>query len=237
VTQLLLIRHAETDMTGRFCGHSDPEINARGRLQLARLVSMLSQHTIRRVYTSDLRRAQQTAEAIAAQSGARVHLRPSLREIHFGRWEGLAWSDIQCRDSILAKGWVEEYPNSTAPGGESFQLFALRVRREFAFLLREAAESPIAIVTHAGFIRVVLTSSCRVSEQEAWDRTKEYGSVVALGTNNMGGLGIETLISGHPECWTGRAPRRIFEKAFGQTTRFSTEHGCADETLSRKDTR
>lgn len=189
MTPLFLVRHAETDMAGRFCGHSDPELNARGRQQLTRLVSMLSRHTIRRVYTSDLRRAQQTAEAIAIHSRARLHLRPGLREIHFGRWEGLAWSDIQSRDATLAKSWAEEYPNSTAPEGESFGLFALRVRREFASLLIDATENPIAVVTHAGVIRVVLTSWCRVSEQEAWDRTKEYGSVVALDANSIGALG------------------------------------------------
>jgi len=196
--RIFLVRHAETDMAGRFCGHSDPELNARGRTQLARLVTMLSQTIIRRVYASDLRRARQTAEAIAAHFGAKLHLRPGLREIYFGRWEGLTWNEIQCHDSILARNWAVEFPYSTAPGGESFRSFALRVRRGFASLLREATKSPIAIVTHAGYIRVVLTSLCRVSEQEAWDWTKEYGSVVTLDTNHLGGLGIGTSISRYP---------------------------------------
>ncbi len=192
MTELFLVRHAETDLAGRFCGHSDPELNERGRQQLAGLVTALSAHEIRRVYTSDLRRAQQTAEAIAKHFEAGLHARPGLREIHFGLWEGLSWNEIEMRDPVLAKRWAGEYPNATAPGGEPFREFESRVGREIAYLLDEATKTPIAVVAHAGFIRVVLTSLCGVSEQEAWDRTKDYGSVVALDANPIGKVGVMT---------------------------------------------
>lgn len=168
MTDLLLIRHAQTDMAGRFCGHYDPELNERGRQQLVGMVNMLSEHAIRRVYTSDLRRAKQTAQAIATRFGVKLHVRPGLREIHFGLWEGLSWNEVEARDPILAKDWAKEYPNASAPQGESFQRFLTRARGEIAFLLGEATKSPIAVVTHAGFIRVVLTNLCGVAEQDAW---------------------------------------------------------------------
>jgi alpha-ribazole phosphatase len=183
VKHLLLIRHAETDMAGRFCGHSDPELNELGRQQLAGVVDRLSEHAIRRIYTSDLRRAQQTAEAIASYFGIGFEVRPGLREIHFGLWEGLSWSEIEMRDPDLAKKWLEEYPNCTAPGGESIQEFECRVRAESAFLLAAAAECPIAVVAHAGFVRVLLTKFYGLPEEKAWKLTKEYGSVVALDTS------------------------------------------------------
>jgi alpha-ribazole phosphatase len=183
VKHLLLIRHAETEMAGRFCGHSDPELNERGHQQLAGVVERLSEYAIRRIYTSDLRRARQTAEAIAAHFGMGFEVRPGLREIHFGLWEGLSWSEIEACDPVLAKSWAERYPNFTAPGGESLQQFERRVRAESAFLFAAATESPIAVVAHAGFMRVLLTSFYGVLEEEAWKLTKEYGSVVALDTN------------------------------------------------------
>ena len=172
-------------MAGRFCGHSDPQLNERGHEQLTRLVNRLSKHAIRGVYTSDLWRAQQTAEAMAKRFGVRLYVRPSLREIHFGRWEGLSWSEIEVRDPFLAKRWAETYPDSTAPAGESSQQFASRVGGEMTFLLRETTKGPIAVVTHAGFIRVALTNCCGASEQEARDRTKEYGSIVALDPSHI----------------------------------------------------
>jgi broad specificity phosphatase PhoE len=183
VKHLLLIRHAETDMAGRFCGHSDPELNQRGRQQLAGVVDRLSEYAIRRIYTSDLRRARQTAEAIALHFGIGFEVRPGLREIQFGLWDGLSWSEIEARDPVLAKSWAERYPNSTAPGGESLRQFERRVRAESAFLFAAAIECPIAIVAHAGFIRVLLTNFYGVLEEEAWKLTKEYGSIVALDTN------------------------------------------------------
>lgn len=183
MTGLLLIRHAETDMAGRFCGHSDPDLNEQGRQQLAGLLNTLSDHAIRRVYTSDLRRAQQTAEAIAKHFGAVLHIRPGLREIHFGLWEGLSWNEVEAADPILAKNWAAEYPHASAPQGESFRRFLTRVGGEIACLLEEATQPPIVVVTHAGFIRAVLTKWCKVSEQEAWYRTKDYGAVVALDSN------------------------------------------------------
>ena len=55
-----------------------------------------------------------------------------------------------------------------------------RVRKEIAFLLQEATQAPVAAVGHAGFIRLALTTRGKVAEREAWDQTKDYGSVVAL---------------------------------------------------------
>jgi len=183
VKHLLLIRHAETDMASRFCGHSDPELNQRGRQQLAGVVDRLSEYAIRRIYTSDLRRARQTAEAIASHFEIGFEVRPGLREIQFGQWEGLYWSEIEACDPVLAKIWAERYPNSTAPGGEPLQQFERRVRAESAFLFAAATECPIAVVAHAGFMRVLLTMFYGVPEEEALKLTKEYGSVVALDTN------------------------------------------------------
>jgi broad specificity phosphatase PhoE len=203
VTHLFLVRHAETDMASRFCGQSDPELNEQGRQQLLGLMNRLSQHAIRRVYTSDLRRARQTAEAIARHFGAGLQVRPGLREIDFGRWEGLSWSEIEVRDPAVAKSWGEMYPNSTAPGGEPFAQFESRVRREATFLLGEATKSPIAVVAHAGFIRVVLRKWCRISEQEIWDRAKDYASVVALDINQIDRNWDESSDSVRPEVRAG----------------------------------
>ena len=188
-------------MAGRFCGHSDPELNERGDRQLAGVVDRLSGYAIRRIYTSDLRRARQTAKAIASHFGIGVEVRPGLREIHFGQWEGLSWSEIEARDAALAKSWAEQYHTLTAPGGESMQQFERRVCAESAFLFAAATECPIAVVTHAGFMRVLLTNFYGVLEAAAWKLTREYGSVVALDTNLIrkfaveepAGQGFETL--------------------------------------------
>src|ERR1700742_386415 len=106
MSRVLFIRHAETEMAGRFCGHSDPDLNAQGQVQLSGLAQALSAETFGRVYSSDLRRAHSTARAIAAGRNIPLTLRPALREIHFGRWEGLSWSEIEQLDPEYARRWV-----------------------------------------------------------------------------------------------------------------------------------
>jgi alpha-ribazole phosphatase len=177
MSRVFFIRHAETEMAGRFCGHSDPDVNAQGQAQLARLAQLLSAETIAGVYSSDLRRAQSTAQAIAAGRNIPLTLRPALREIHFGEWEGLSWRQIEQMDPEYARRWVGGYPHVTAPAGETFRNFEARALVEVNDLIGPAAES-IAVVTHAGVLRVVLRHLQGCSEEEAWQQTQPYCCVV-----------------------------------------------------------
>jgi alpha-ribazole phosphatase len=180
MSEVLFIRHAETDMAGTFCGHSDPELNARGRVQLAELIDRLRAENFGLIYASDLRRAHATGKAVAEAFGVDCHVRPALREINFGQWECLTWKEIERRDEAYARRWVVEYPNLPAPDGESFRDFERRVLDEVKFLSLEAeAEGHgIVIVTHAGVLRTVMHTLHGCSEQAAWEQTRSYCSIV-----------------------------------------------------------
>jgi broad specificity phosphatase PhoE len=185
MSEILFIRHAETDMAGTFCGQSDPELNARGRVQLAELVKELRAENLGSVYTSDLRRAHETGLAIAEAFGVTCHVRPALREIDFGRWEGLRWEDIEEQDEAYARDWIAKYPHLPAPGGEDFGDFERRVLEEVKFLELEAeiAARNIVVVTHAGVLRTILCSLQGRSREDAWEQTKSYCSVVRYSTS------------------------------------------------------
>jgi len=178
MSDILFIRHAETDMAGTFCGHSDPDLNARGHEQTAELIDRLRSENIDTVYTSDLRRARTTAEAIASAFGIECRARRALREISFGEWEGLTWTEIEQRDEAYARRWMAEHPLLSAPEGEAFRDFEQRVLEEVAFLSTKAAERGIAVVTHAGVLRTVLCSLHQCSEEDAWRQTKPYCAIV-----------------------------------------------------------
>jgi alpha-ribazole phosphatase len=177
MSRVFFIRHAETEMAGRYCGHSDPELNAQGRAQLIKLTHLLSKDAIETVYSSDLRRAKSTAQAIAAARNIPQVLRPALREIDFGEWEGMSWEQIQQLDPDFAQEWMAAYPHLPAPSGESFQAFEARILEEVNQLI-EHNRGPIAVVTHAGVLRVVLRHLFGCSDQEAWQQTKSYCCVV-----------------------------------------------------------
>jgi len=177
MSRVLFIRHAETEMAGRYCGHSDPDLNAQGRAQLTRLAQLLREEMLDTVYSSDLRRATSTAQAIAAGRNIPRVLRPALREIDFGDWEGLSWEEIEQLDPDYAQKWVISYPHLPAPSGESFQDFERRVLAEVNHLMN-CSPGPIAVVTHGGVLRVVLRHLCGYSEPKAWQETQQYCCVV-----------------------------------------------------------
>jgi alpha-ribazole phosphatase len=178
MSEILFIRHAETDMAGTFCGHSDPELNERGHIQIGELIDRLRAEDIGAVYSSDLRRAAITAEAIANFFSVNCHVRPALREINFGEWEGHSWAEIERREKEYARRWVAEYPNLPARGGEGFLEFKLRVLNEVRFLSGQASGCNIAVITHAGVLRTVLCRLKGCSAEHAWEQTKSYCSIV-----------------------------------------------------------
>jgi broad specificity phosphatase PhoE len=176
MTGLLFIRHAETDMAGTFCGHSDPPLNARGQQQVAHIISSLMLETIDEIYSSDLRRATETAASLSQAFSAPVTTTGGLREIHFGDWEGLTWTEIESRDAEYAGQWLEAFPALPAPNGEHASSFEARVLQEVDQLLSLAKTRRIAVVTHGGVMRAVLRTLLACDEQQAWEMTKPYCS-------------------------------------------------------------
>ena len=179
---ILFIRHAATDLAGTFCGSSDPPLNATGLAQLERLERQLAELApapVQAVFASDLLRARQTAEPLARACAAPLHLRPALRELDFGVWEGLSWEQIETLDPAYAAKWVAEFPSLPSPGGELINAFRARVLAELAALatLADAGRTTI-VVTHAGPLRVLLEEHGHFAPQHAWERTREYTTVI-----------------------------------------------------------
>jgi alpha-ribazole phosphatase len=174
MSDLLFIRHAETDMAGTFCGQADPPVNAAGHRQIQTLLESLYSELIAAVFTSDLKRALTTASAVADFFAVPCIPRKNLRETGFGQWEGLTWDQIETHDATFAKQWIDNFPNQTPPQGESLKAFKSRVMAEISDLVSGPEHGLVAIVTHAGVMRVVLQNLCGIDEQTAWTLTKSY---------------------------------------------------------------
>jgi broad specificity phosphatase PhoE len=177
--RIALIRHAETGMAGRFCGHSDPDLNAAGEMQLTRIVEQVLPLGIDRIVSSDLRRASRTAQMIGHHIGVDPEFRQRLREIHFGLWEGMSWNEITAHFPREAQAWIAEFP-SNAPQGEPYAELCARVEAEFNSLLHASADGVTAVVTHRGPMRYALTKFFGRSEQEAFEQTAGYGAVIVV---------------------------------------------------------
>jgi broad specificity phosphatase PhoE len=149
VTLYYLVRHGRTpwNETGRMQGWADPPLDALGRQQALALAAGLKGERFAAIYASPLRRAAETAQALAEAAGLAVTFDARLRERNLGEWQGLTFEEARRRDPERAKGdWRVLGP----PGGEGQAALAARV----AALLDEIAvahpEQTVAVVSHGG---------------------------------------------------------------------------------------
>jgi alpha-ribazole phosphatase/probable phosphoglycerate mutase len=156
MSSILLIRHAQSEFTGRFCGSSDPPLSPVGVAEAQALAMRLRTTPISQIYCSPLRRALMTAEAIAATREVPPTMMDALREIDFGAWEGLTWSQIELRDRQYAQQWIDQFPNLPAPAGEPFEIFRQRVEQAFVQIQAAHDSGTVAIVAHSAVLGVIM---------------------------------------------------------------------------------
>ncbi|HXZ09027.1 MAG TPA: histidine phosphatase family protein, partial [Paraburkholderia sp.] len=94
-TQVIFIRHGETDWNRikRIQGHIDIPLATSGVEQAQKLARRLQQEAkegarLDAIYSSDLLRAQQTAQPVASSLGLPLQLREGLRERSYGSFQG-----------------------------------------------------------------------------------------------------------------------------------------------------
>jgi broad specificity phosphatase PhoE len=113
-------------------------------MQARELAEQLRHVPFDAVYASDLQRARETAEIVAAPHGVPVRTDPGLREIDIGSWSGLTRNEID-----------ERFPNGERPDGESREQHAARVLAAVERIARENAGRRVLLVTHGGTMRAL----------------------------------------------------------------------------------
>ena len=169
---LLLARHGETDWNSerRWQGHADRPLNARGREQARELAETFAGRHVDAVYASDLLRAHETAEIVAAQLGLPVTADAALREVDVGDWSGLVHSEIETRFPDGFRRWQEG--GHGWDGGESYEEMGVRV---VAALLQIASRHPgetVLVVSHGGVIRACQAAAAGLPDAEFRRATK-----------------------------------------------------------------
>ena len=152
-TRIIAVRHGETawNVDTRLQGHLDIELNDKGLWQAQRVAQALAQEQIGAVYSSDLARAWQTAQAIAEHHGLTVQPEPRLRERAFGDFEGRTFLDIERELPEQAERWRKRDPEFAPPGGgESLLQFRARVTAAVAHLAARHPGELLVLVAHGG---------------------------------------------------------------------------------------
>ena len=118
--QIVLVRHGATDwnLQGRCQGATDRELSDVGVRQAEQIAALLSRENIQAVYSSDLRRARQTAELISQPHSLPVRIEETVRELDHGALEGLTFNEIKQRHADFLTRWRSEPADIQVPGGE-----------------------------------------------------------------------------------------------------------------------
>lgn len=155
--RILLVRHGEAEGTrsGVLLGRTDLSLSARGRMQSAKLIGIVSGCSEVRCFSSPLARARETAEIAMAGCGVALDIDPDLREVDFGDWEGLTFEEASDRDAESVRRWGAFDPGFAFPGGESLKSFFERVVTAGERLAAVEEETAVAF-THGGVIRTLL---------------------------------------------------------------------------------
>lgn len=178
--RLLLVRHGQTEgnVQERYQGRTDVELNEVGLQQADRLARRLSSEKIDCVYSSDLKRAVQTAERVASARNLRVNPRKELRELDVGEFEGKRLEEIVEDHGPLEEMWSEG--EWRAPGGETLSELSARVDRFVADVKRCHEEGTILVVAHGGMLRSLISGFLGIDPHNWWRFQLDSASLSVL---------------------------------------------------------
>jgi len=200
---LYLVRHGKIlleDDKRRYIGQVDLPLTEAGRQQARSLRQRFLGSDLGAIFCSDLARSRETAEIIAEGLGAAVAVRPDLREVSMGEWEGLTFREVAQRfpEDYQARG--RDIAGYRVPGGESFADCGRRAVAAFEDLLRSTTGN-LLVVGHAGVNRLLLCHVLGMPVEHLFRLGQDYA---CLNIIQGGSSGFQVrLVNG-----SGRASRR-----------------------------
>jgi broad specificity phosphatase PhoE len=178
--RLLIAPHAPTEWNAqrRYQGHVDIALSAEGHRQANQLAAALMAESIDEVHSSDLRRAVQTADAVAKPRQLPLHCESRLRELHFGAWEGLTYEEVCQRFPEARLSLGTNVPRQPPPGGETLMQLADRIASYFGELADQlSSERTILVVAHRGSLQVFLCLALGLPPEAWWKLRLEPASI------------------------------------------------------------
>lgn len=152
--RLILLRHGQTlhNATRRTQGQLDTELAPSGWEGARLIAEELASYGITRIYSSDLKRAKDTARVISDRIGIPAVVEPRFRETHLGQWQGLAHHEVDKQYPGARAAWRHD-PTWAPPGGESRLEVATRTKQaldEIMELYSEWDDGVVLVVAHGG---------------------------------------------------------------------------------------
>lgn len=180
--RLLMLRHGQTiwNAQRRYQGQSDVPLDETGLRQVQTLARHFASQHVDAIYSSDLQRAMQTAQPVAAALGKPVVADSRLREVAFGAWEGLTYLDIQKRWPDEYAAWQHDPVTHIPPGGENLAQVAQRVGAVVDEIRQKNEGQTVLLVAHGGALRAIICHALELPSHAFWRLSLSSGSLSEL---------------------------------------------------------
>jgi alpha-ribazole phosphatase len=176
-TTFTLIRHPEPAVRGICYGSLDVPLSEAGIRHAHDIAEALAAEPFAAIYTSPLQRCAETARLLAEGRECPLETLDALRELNFGRFEGRTFDDLMRDYPDLYRRWMGSPTEVEFPGGESFATMRRRVLAAAGELHARHAGQKIALVTHGGVIRILLTEAYGMDPRRMFEIELPYGSI------------------------------------------------------------
>ena len=179
---LYLLRHGETEFskTGGFCGFIDAELSPEGQLMGQQFAEAHKSIDWKGIYSSSLSRAVKTATPLSQLLGIPIEKRDALKEINYGKWEGLTHDFVKKEYQSDYEKWVAEPGWNSPTGGETAFQIAERAMNVVSEILDKHKSGSVLLVSHKATIRIILCSLLGIELGRYRDRVNALTGSLAL---------------------------------------------------------
>ena len=175
MTQIFLVRHGQSEgnLFRRVQGQTDVELTADGKAQLPYLTKRFAETPLAAVYTSPLRRAEETAAAIVGGRDIPVFVDKRLIEMCFGAWEMRPWGEVNLESPELKRAFLHDPDRWHVPGSEAHTAVQKRMLAAMTDIARANDGKTVAVACHGMAIRAFWRafSACRASASSRTSRS------------------------------------------------------------------
>ncbi len=178
MNRLYMVRHGQVAGYEQFpvYGQTDVDMTEVGIVQMEHLAERLRLVSLGAIYSSDLKRSVKGARIIARYHDAPLYVRPELREMNLGAWEGLTLSELRERYPGELEKRKADLVNYQIPGeGETISRLSKRIMTCFQNILNEHKGNDILLVGHGGVNRIILCNALGLDLTRMYNIQQDYG--------------------------------------------------------------
>lgn len=186
LTRAILIRHGQTvwNKGDRFRGQIDLDLDDVGLMQAQAIASRVGHWPVSHLFSSPLKRAWQTAQAVADLMGLQTQQLDGLNDINYGQWQGRTPAEVAAEQPALYHQWRTQPNLVIFPEGESLDQIRIRATTALEDLLAKYPGETMVVVSHKVVCKLLVLHVLGLDTSHFWNVEQDNGAINILEVRN-----------------------------------------------------